>query len=69
MNVSFLKLVIRVIMEGNDFFHYRLIWDSDNEVNHKKKVGDREEICLSFHQDLGKKLIPKHYSILFMVII
>lgn len=39
MNVSFLELVIRVIMEGNYFFHYRLIWDATDEVNHKK-IGD-----------------------------
>lgn len=59
MNVGFLELVVRVIMEGNDFFHYRLVWDADNEVNHKnhKKIRDCEEICLSFNQNVEKELI------------
>lgn len=43
MNVNFLELVIRAVVEGKDFFHYRLVWDADNEVNHKK-IGDGKEI-------------------------
>lgn len=55
-------------MEGNDIFHYRLAWDADNEVNHRK-IRDCEEICLSFNQNVEKELISKHYSIFFIVII